>query len=140
MMLFPNDTIESAIQIIGTSEIEDDEIERRVRRLVSADMTAIRLIVWIPEVFGLVLVSHMSEKIIFPTTFSAKNRSGDWVTLDLSVEPIFTPALGIAQRIYHEGPRETFQKISVCSSMINVVNNALNGGATLDGTVLSVPP
>lgn len=48
-------------------------------------------------------------------------------------------AIQIAQRIYHEGPAEVFKNIAVRSSMTNTINNALNGGATLEGAVLSGP-
>lgn len=139
MTPIPEETVQAAIAIIGTSGIEDEQIERDVRALVSDDMTARRLIDWIPEAFGIVLVSHISNKIILPKTFSAKSTAGKWVQLPFQTEPIFVTALQIAQVIFHEGPKETFQNVSLRSSMTNTVNNALNSGVSLDGACMSGP-
>jgi hypothetical protein len=139
MTPIPNNIVEAAIQIIGTSGIEDEAIESRVRELVSDEMTARRLIDWIPEAFGLVLISHISSKIILPTTFSAKASDGHWVTLKFEAEPIFTVALQMAQSIYQNGPGEVFKNISLRSAMTDSVNRALNSGRSLDGASLSGP-
>lgn len=133
------DTIRSAISIIGTQGIEDDQIERDVRALVDDDMSARRLIDWIPEAFGIVLVSYISNKIVLPKTFSAKSAAGKWVEIPFEKEPIFAEALKMAQTIYHEGPKDIFQNVSFRSSMTNTVDNALNSGASLDGAYLSGP-
>jgi hypothetical protein len=133
------ETIRAAIAIIGTSGNEDAQIERDVRALVADEMTSRRLIDLIPEAFGIVLVSHISHKIVLPTTFSAKSSSGQWIHFPFSAEPIFADALRIAQSIFHDGPRDVFQNISLRSSMTNTVNNTLNSGASLDGACLSGP-
>jgi hypothetical protein len=134
-----HETVHAAIAIIGTSEVDDEQIERDVRALVSDDMTARRLIDWIPEAFGIVLVSHISNKIILPKTFSAKTAAGKWIQLPLQTEPIFVTALQIAQTMFHEGPKEVFQNVSLRSAMTNTVNDALNSGASLDGGCMSGP-
>jgi len=134
-----NETIEAAIQIIGRNEIEDEEIEREVRELVADDMTARRLIDWIPEAFGYVLVAHMEGKVVMPTTFMAKASDGKWRSIKFTREPIFVAALQIAQRVYHEGPRELFQNTSLRSSVVNAVSNLLNSGGSLDGACMSGP-
>jgi hypothetical protein len=131
--------IESAISIIGTTGIADDVIERDVRAVVADDMTARRLIDWIPEAFGLVLVSHISSKLVLPTTFSAQSREGEWRDFNLVLESIFVSALLIAQKMFHNGPREIFRNVSERSSMTSTVNNALNAGVNLDGAQLSGP-
>jgi hypothetical protein len=137
-----DETIRTAISIIGADDTDDEKIERDVRAIVVDDMTARRLIDWIPEAFGIVVVSHISSKIIFPTTFSAKFAASDWVELPLRKEPIFAATLQIAQAMFHSGPRELFQKVSFRSSTLDTVNNTLNAGATLeslDGARLSGP-
>ena len=133
----PEETILAAIDILGTPGMEEDELERAIRGLVGDDMTARRLFVWIREAFGLVLISHLRSKPRLPTTFSARNREGRWVELELTGEPIFTAALLVAQRMFHEGPRETFQAIALRSAMLNAVNNLLNAGSSLEGARLS---
>lgn len=139
MTPIPEETVQAAIAIIGSSGIEDEQIERDVRALVTDDMTARRLIDWIPEAFGIVLVSHISNKIILPKTFSAKSTAGKWVELPFETEPIFVTALQIAQTMIHDGPKEVFQNVSLRSSMTNTVNNALNSGVSLDGACMSGP-
>lgn len=139
MTPIPDETVRAAISIIGTSDIDDKQIERDVRALVSDDMTARRLIDWIPEAFGIVLISHISNKIGLPKTFSAKTAAGKWIQLPLEIEPIFVTALQVAQTMFHEGPNDVFKNVSLRSSMINVVNSALKSGVSLDGGCISGP-
>lgn len=139
MTSIPEETFRAVIAIIGTSGIESEQIERDVRALVSDDMTARRLIDWIPEAFGIVLVMHISDKVILPKTFSARSTTGKWVVLPFKYEPIFVTVVQIAQTMYHEGPREVFQNISLRSAMTDTVNNALNAGVSLDGACMSGP-
>ncbi len=139
MTTVKEETIAAAIEILGSAGIEYGDVERLIRELVSDDMTSRRLIDWIPEAFGFVLVSHLSSKIVLPTTFSAKADSGRWVTLKLTDEPIFTTSLQMAQQMFHNGPREIFQNIALRSAMTNTANNALNAGTSLDGAVFSGP-
>jgi hypothetical protein len=139
MTPIPEETVRAAIFIIGTPEIEDEQIEKDVHALVDDDMAARRLIDWIPEAFGMVLVSHLSNKIVLPKTFSARSTNGKWFEMPFEVEPIFVVTLKMAQTIYHEGPRDVFRNVSRRSSMTNTVNNALNSGASLDGGCLSGP-
>ena len=131
--------IEQTISILGRAGISNEEIESEVLSIAQDQMLACRLIDWIVEAFGMVLVGHISSGIILPTTFLAKNSKGEFASLKFAVEPIFVETMKIAQRIYHEGPRDVFQNIALRSSMTTTVNNALNAGSSLDGAVLSGP-
>jgi hypothetical protein len=133
----PSDLIQQSITIIGTQGITEDAIESQVLALAPDAMTARRLIDWIPEAFGFVLVANMNKKITLPTTFLARRADDKWVTLNLDFEPIFGVALTKAQHVYHNGPGELFQNVALRSSMVKTVNNAINAGATLDGAIMS---
>ena len=99
----------------------------------------------IPEAFGLVVISHLapSGSISLPDTFSVQSANGDWQTVPIKDEPIFTAALLIAQNMFHNGPRECFKNISYRSALLDAVNNALNKAdsnlASLEGSTLSGP-
>jgi hypothetical protein len=130
--------VQEVAAIIGSEDITVDDIETRVVVLVQDPMLARRLIDWIPEAFGIVLISHMAT-VTLPLTFSAKNKRGDWVQFDLKVEPIFQRATLLAMQIFHEGPRESFSNIARRSALLDAANRALNHGDSLDGAVLSGP-
>lgn len=132
------ETIRQVIAILGAEGITDGEVEVRVAALVQDKMVARRLIDWIPEAFGIILVSHMG-KFNLPTSFSAKAADGRWVRFEFKKEPIFGEALQLGAEIYHSGPRNLFSSIALRSSMVAVVNNALNAGASLEGATLSGP-
>jgi len=86
----------------------------------------------------MVLISHM-DQVTLPTTFSAKNKRGDWIELDLSVEPIFHSAIRLATHMFHNGPQSTFSNIAGRSALLGAVNRALNEGRSLKGATLSGP-
>ena len=133
-----HDQLEKAVAVLGTEGISDDEIEAGVAALVGDPMAARRLIDWIPEAFGIVLISHIA-KVVLPTTFSAKSSNGEWVKFPFEAEPIFQAALGLATNLYHSGPRSTFGNVAMRSSMVDVVNRALNAGQSIEGATLSGP-
>lgn len=139
MAPIPHETIERAVAIIGTTGITKDEIEAQVLALVSDAMAARRLIDFIPEAFGLVLLSHLPAKLQLPDSFHARDAGGEMQTFNLNAEPVFIAAVQIGQRIYHEGQAELFQNVSLRSSMVNSVNNALNAGSRLENLVMSGP-
>lgn len=139
MNAIPVELVEQAVSILGRTGITNDEIESEVLSLAQDKMLARRLIDWIAEAFGMVLVGHISSEIILPTTFSAKNAKGKWFEFKFAEEPIFVEAIKIAQRIHHAGPQELFLNIASRGSMTNTVSNALNAGANLNGAVLSGP-
>jgi hypothetical protein len=138
MLAVPVETIRQVIAILGAEGITDGEVEAGVAALVQDKMVARRLIDWIPEAFGLILVSHMG-KFNLPTSFSAKAADGSWVKFGFKTEPIFGEALQLGAEIYHSGHRNLFGNIASRGSMVAVVNNALNAGASLEGSTLSGP-
>ena len=137
MTPIPDETIQKAISIMGATGITEEDMESQVLALAPDAMTARRLIDWITEAFGFVLVAHINAKIILPTTFMARRANDQWVSLQFEVEPIFGTALKMAQHIFHNGPSDLFQTIALRSSMVNTINNALNSSADLDGAVMS---
>ena len=138
MEVISTDTLRSAIEILGGANIENDEIDSRISALVNNSTTLRRLADWPPEAFGYVLISH-GWNVILPTTFSAQNKQGKWLEFNFECEPIFAASLVRATHMYHNSPRDIFKNVSLRSSMINAVNNALNSGATIDGATLSGP-
>jgi hypothetical protein len=138
MLTIPIDQLHQTIALLGSDGITEDEVEAGVAAFAQDPMTARRLIDWIPEAFGLVLVSHLG-KILPPKTFGAKASDGKWVEFDLKAEPIFIDTLSLAIEVYHSGPRSTFSNIALRSSMLGAVNEALNAGVSIDGAVLSGP-
>lgn len=120
---------------MGSEGIDDDDVETRVAALVQDPMLARRLIDWLPEAFGIVLISHMGT-VTSPDTFSAKNKSGEWVQFDLKAEPIFELATRLAMRIFHEGPRSTFSNIVGRSALLAAASRGLDDGESLDGASL----
>jgi hypothetical protein len=132
------DILDEAIASLGTEGVGDDEVESQVSSLVGDPMTARRLIDWPPEAFGLVFISH-EWNIKVPKMFSARSADGEWHEFGFNNEPMFTESLKIAQRMFHSGPRNVFKNVSLRSSMIAVVNKALNSGASLDGASIGGP-
>jgi hypothetical protein len=130
--------LSESIAIIGTDGITDSELEARIFVITNDSMLSRRLIDWLPEIFGLVLISHMAN-VTLPRTFSAKTRRGQWIELDLKLEPIFEPALVLAQQMYHDGPNKIFKCIAIRSAVVSAANRALNSGHDLDGATLSGP-
>jgi hypothetical protein len=118
------------------ASLSDVEVEARALQVLGQPMLARRAVDWLPEAFGLVLARHLAE-VVLPTTFKARDRSGAWVEIPLSRDPIFGEALKLAIHTYHEGPRELFANLATRSSVVGVVSQALNSGADLDGAQLS---
>lgn len=138
MLAISDAQIEEVARVIGAEGASEAEIESGVLALVQDPLLARRLIDWMPEAFGMVLVSHM-DAVALPTGFFAKNDRGDWVEFDLRAEPIVASAIRLALHLYHNGPRNTFSNIAVRSSVICSVNRALNDGASLKDATLSGP-
>ncbi|WP_242166500.1 hypothetical protein [Lysobacter sp. M15] len=133
-----------ALEIIGkiaelaASGLAPDEYEAATLQIVGEPDLARRVIDWLPEAFGMVLVSHMGA-VTLPTTFMAQNSSGSWVEVPFSKDPVFGNALKLAQSMYHHGPREVFSALALRSSAVDAVNRTLNAGDSIDGAVLSPP-
>lgn len=134
--------VASAIDHLGNPALSVPEIEAAVLALAGGDaMLARRLIDVVPEAFGLVLVSHIegADSMQLPTTFSVQDAAGEWVEFPFQREPIFLAALLAAQHMFHNGPRLKFQTVTDRSALLNTVNNALNGGGSLEGSTLGGP-
>lgn len=130
--------LERAIAILGSDDIAETEVDARIGELVHDPMLAQRLVSWIPETFGLVLVLHLG-KLQLPKTFSAKSSDGAWVQIELEAEPIFRNTLPLAIAMFHSGPQNAFRHIATRSAVLNAANNLLNAGGSIDGAALSGP-
>jgi len=130
--------VAATITLLGDPETSPADLERCVLGLTEDAMLARRLIDWVPETFAIVLVSHMG-KVAFSGTFSAKNQKGKWVEINMNSEPIHASATRAALEMFHSGPRESFERIVSRSSILAVVNKALNAGESLEGMTLSGP-
>ena len=136
--MISEDQLKQVVAILGSTAAQDVEVENKVLELVADKILAQRLLDWIPEVFGLVLVSHIG-KVNLPRTFSAKNSDGRWVEISLDAEPIFEAVMPIAMAMFQSGPRDNFRNIAERSAILDTANNALNAGASLEGATLSGP-
>ena len=104
MLTTPSDElILQTIDILATANISDAEIETRVAALSPDAMTARRLVDWIPEAFGLVLIFHWPDGPTPSKTFSARDKDGNWHNFECNREPIFGPALRIGAELHHQG-------------------------------------
>ena len=133
-----DELLQRAISLLGEGERRDAEILVSVARLVPDKLTAHRLIDWIPEAFGMVLLPHVGE-VVLPTTFSARAKDGTWKQFSFDREPIFGLTLPIATEMYHDGRRAIFSKIAQRSSLVVIANKALNAGKSLDGAQVGGP-
>jgi hypothetical protein len=138
MLAVPPDAIHKTIAILAIGGTAEAKVEADVATFATDKMVARRLIDWIPEAFGIVLASHIG-KIHLPATFSARSSDGQWKQFEFKAEPIFVEALRIATDMYHSGDRSAFGNIAKRSSMVDVVNKALNAGDSIDGAMLSGP-
>ncbi|WP_421794149.1 hypothetical protein [Hydrocarboniphaga effusa] len=125
----------SKIGELAVSGLTIENYESAVADLVGDPDLARRIIDWLPEAFGLVLIGHMGD-VTLPKTFRAKDRSGKWIELPFSREPIFADALDFASLTYHNGPKHLFSGLAVQSSVVDTVNKTLNAGESLTGARL----
>lgn len=138
MRTVPIEHIHQAIAVLGSDGIADNDIESRVADFASDEMSARRLIDWIPEAFAAVLIPHIGN-VYLPKTFTAKAKCGKWLKFEFMREPIFVNSLPIAMEMYHSDSRNAFANIAKRSAMLDVVNKALNAGDSIDGGSLSGP-
>ncbi len=131
-------TIEAAARIIGADGISDDEIEARVLDLVKDTLLARRLIDWLPETFGAVVVAHLGD-VHFVDTFSARTAGGKWKNIPMKAEPIFVQGIKIAQAAYHDDWTESHQRVASRSAIVNSASQILDSGGSMDGVTTSGP-
>lgn len=130
--------VADCISVLGDAGTSIEEAERLVSQRTSDPMMAKRLVVWIPEAFGLALISH-TWKVQFSKTFSAKDHRGNWITIEVGREPIFAVAVNRALAMFHSGPREMYRSIAERSSVLDAASKALNAGDSIEGASLSGP-
>ena len=128
--------LEKVAKVMSVAYADAEQLESAVVAVVRDVMLARRLIVWLPEVFGMVLVSHM-DSVTLPTSFCAKDEHGQWIDIALTAEPIIEPAVRLASTIFHHGPRGTFKNIAERSAVLDMVNSALNKGGSIQGATIS---
>lgn len=133
-----SELVAQVIALMGRAEVSDDQLEIEVAQLVSEKITVRRLIDWIPEAFGMVLLSQL-DGIHLPTSFQAKDAFDKWHSVDFKAEPVYGLAYEQGMKMHKQGPAKVFETISFRSSTVNSVNNALNAGASLKNLVLSGP-
>jgi len=138
MEFVPQETLIAAVSIIGSENIDDEEIDLRISKMVDDPATVRRLVDWPPEAFGIVLISH-GWNVKLPTTFSAFDSNGRSIKFNFDREPLFAASVLIAQGMFHNGPREIFQNVSTRGAMLQTLNKALLAGADVDGATLSGP-
>lgn len=125
----------SRIGELAISGLSADAYAAAVVALVGDPVLARRLMDWLPEAFGLILVGHMGE-IGLPRTFKARDHSGEWREIPLSNEPVFARAVEFAAHVYHAGPRHLFSGMAAQSAVVDAVSRALNAGDAIDGATL----
>lgn len=125
----------STIGELAVSGLTPEEYESAVAVLTGDPGLARRIIDWLPEAFGLILLSHMGD-ITLPKTFRAKDRAGEWVEIPLVQEPVLADALEFASLTYHKGPKSLFSGLALQSAVVDSVNQALDAGESLAGARL----
>lgn len=108
-----------------------ESCEAAVSQLLGDPALARRALDWLPEAFGLVLIAHIEPSLELPTTFLARGHGGEWIELALAVDPLFAQCLQLASVVFHNGPRELFERLALASSVHAAVNDALNHGVSL---------
>jgi len=131
-------TLERVVDILGSGSSSEDEIEDEVLNLIGDDILARRVLDWVPEAFGALLLGHI-DGLTLPTTFSVCSRDSTWRELPFSAEPIFAQALRFAMQLAHGGAGGVFEAVAKRSSLLAAVNNALNTGKSPGQIVLSGP-
>ena len=138
MLNVPHADLQRTISLLGEGERRDTELEIGVARFAADRMTARRLIDWIPEAFGYVLLPHVAD-LTLPTTFAVKASDGTWKEFSFDREPIFGQAVTMASEMYRDSPRGVFSHIAKRSAMVAAVNMALASGQSLAGAKIAGP-
>jgi hypothetical protein len=126
-----NDTIRAAVEILGSCEQVDDEVERRIRSLVAEDLTMRRLVAFIPEAFGWVVVSHLPGATEMSLKgFIMEDGGGPFPFIS---EPIFAEAVKIGQFTFHNGPRHLIRNIANRSAILSAASGLLDKVGSLKG-------
>jgi hypothetical protein len=127
-----------AAAIVGANDATEEAIDAQVHALLGDRLLARRVIDWLPEAFALVLIPNITS-VKLPTTFSARTRNGSWIEFRFDAEPIIQSAIHLGADMYVSGPRDLFRNVVNRSSLLAVVDKALNGKHDLKGVALSGP-
>lgn len=138
MLTVPEEHLQRTILQLGEGDRRDTEIEIAVDRYAADKLATKRLIAWIPEAFGVVLLPHVADMTL-PTTFTAKASDGTWKEFAFDREPIFADAVRVATDMYRDGPRSVFSNVARRSTMVATVNAALNAGQSVAGAKIAGP-
>ncbi len=138
MQPVPLEHLQRTISILGDGDRRDTEVDIAVGRFAADRMTVRRLVDWIPEAFGFVLLPYVAD-VVLPTTFSVKAADGRWKHFVFEREPLFADAVQLGAAMYREDPRGMFSHIARRSSVISAVNESLDTGASLTGAKVSGP-
>ena len=130
--------IQRTISQLGEGDRRATETEIAVRRFANDPVTVRRLVDWIPEAFGYVLLPHVADMTL-PTTFTAKAEDGRWKTFAFDREPVFGLAVTLAADMYRDGPRTVFSAVAKRSVMVAAANQALSDGVKLSGVKFAGP-
>ena len=125
----------SQVAVIAASSSTPEEYEAAAFSLIGNSELTRRALDWLPEAFGIVLVSHMELGITLPQSFMARNHAGVWLEFPLDSDPIFADSLKLATTVFHNGPRDVFSALATASSIVDTVNQTLNSGGSLAGAV-----
>jgi hypothetical protein len=138
MLEVTDELLQRTISLLGEGDRRDAEIVVGVARIAPDQLTARRLIDWIPEAFAMVLLPHVGD-LTLPTSFSAKAADGTWKTFPFEREPIFGRAVKIAEQMHREDPRGTFSAVARRGTLLKAVNDVLNAGRSVTGTTIAGP-
>lgn len=130
--------LKRAIDLIGQDGLSDDDIQQRILALVQEPVLAQRLIAWLPEAFGLVLISGM-DGVDPPAAFTARDRRGRWREFAFDAEPLLPMALVLANEMFVAGPRFSFGRIAQRSAMVAAVSQVLQQDGSLHGARICGP-
>jgi hypothetical protein len=133
-----HDLLEQAVRLLGNPDLSHDEVEEKLKADKVEDMVARRLCSFVPEAFGVVAVGHMPKKVIFPATFGAPDKQGHLEEFPFSSEPIFEQAKKKGETMYLENPRQAFDAVSARSSVMEIINEAMENGTDYEGAELAI--
>lgn len=135
MQPITDDLIRRAVEILGTEGLGDDEIKFRLLSLAdNNDSLARRLLEWVPEGFGRMVVSRLG-RIDFGSSFSVRDAREKWISIPNKEEPILESALRVAHEMFRDETLDAHQRIATRSATFNSADQVLASGSSLDGVI-----
>ena len=125
----PEGILEKVVNLMGSASLSEDELRNEAFALLGDQMLARRVLNFVPEAFGAMLIGHIPGMITrLPRTFSVCAADGKWHELPFPEEPVFAQAVQLAKRLAHQGDGEVFETVSKRSSLFSLVNKSLGAG------------